>query len=49
MLAITFLIYWGLSRVEDVTGWKDRNIRVLHLIAGILLFLVGLALIMGWL
>ncbi|OGJ12566.1 hypothetical protein A3K82_00115 [Candidatus Pacearchaeota archaeon RBG_19FT_COMBO_34_9] len=49
MLAITFLIYWGLSRVEDVTGWKDRNIRVLHLIAGILLFLVGLALLMGWL
>src|SRR4030042_2958839 len=48
MLAITFLIYWGLSRVEDVTGWKDRNIRVLHLIAGILLFLVGLALLMGW-
>jgi hypothetical protein len=49
MLAITIIIYLGLSRVEDVSGWKDRNIKVLHLIAGILLFLVGFALLMGWL
>lgn len=49
MLAITIVIYLGLSRVEDVSGWKDRNIKILHLIAGILLFLVGLALLMGWL
>ncbi len=49
MLAITIIIYIGLSRVEDVSGWKDRNIKTLHLIAGILLFLVGLALLMGWL
>jgi hypothetical protein len=49
MMAITIIIYLGLSRVEDVSGWKDRNIKVLHLIAGILLFLVGLALLMGWL
>jgi cytochrome c biogenesis protein CcdA len=49
MIAITIIIYLGLSKVEDITGWKDRNIRILHLIAGSLLFLVGLALIMGWL
>jgi len=49
MLAITVIIYFGFSEVSEVTGWKDRNIRILHLIAGILLFLVGLALIMGWL
>ncbi len=49
MLIITFLIYFGFKEVEQVTGWKDRNIRALHLIAGILLFLVGVALLMGWL
>ena len=49
MLAITTIIYLGFARVQDVSGWKERNIRKLHLIAGILLFLVGLALLMGWL
>lgn len=49
MLTITLIIYFGLTRVQDVAGWKERNIKKLHLIAGILLFLVGLALFMGWL
>ncbi len=49
MIAITIIIYIGFARVEDVSGWKERNIRRLHLIAGILLFLVGFALLIGWL
>lgn len=49
MLAITFIIYLGLARIQDVSGWKERNIKRLHLAAGVLLFLVGLALLMGWL
>lgn len=49
MLVITLLIYYGFSRVEEVSGWKERNIRVLHLIAGILLFAVGISLLAGWL
>lgn len=49
MLAITLIVYFGLSTIEDVTGWKERNIRKLHLIAGILLFLVGISLLAGWL
>ena len=49
MIIITFLVYFGFSRVEDVAGWKEKNIKILHLIAGILLFLVGVALLAGWL
>jgi len=49
MILITLIVYFGFSRVEDVSGWKDRNIRILHLIAGILLFLVGIVLLAGWL
>ena len=41
--------YYGFSKVSDVSGWKERNIKRLHLVAGILLFLVGLALLIGWL
>lgn len=48
MLIIVGLIYFGVTKVDQVSGWKERNIRKLHLIAGILLFLVGVALLMGW-
>jgi cytochrome c biogenesis protein CcdA len=48
MLAIVLLIYLGFTKVEEVSGWKERNIKRLHLIAGILLFLVGLAILFGW-
>lgn len=49
MLAITFAVYLGFTQVEDVSGWKQKNIKRLHLIAGALLFLVGFALLIGWL
>lgn len=49
MIAIVLIVYFGFAKVEDVTGWKDRNIKILHLIAGLLLFLVGFAMLMGWL
>ncbi len=49
MLAIVGIIYFGVSRVEDVAGWKDKHVKLLHLIAGISLFLVGVSLLMGWL
>ncbi len=49
MLLIVFLIYYGFAKVDEVSGWKERNIKLLHLIAGILLFLIGIALLLGWL
>ncbi|MCK5043761.1 hypothetical protein KAR52_02045 [Candidatus Pacearchaeota archaeon] len=49
MLIIVGAIYHGFAKVDEVSGWKERNIRRLHLIAGILLFGVGVALLMGWL
>ncbi|MGD9276704.1 MAG: sulfite exporter TauE/SafE family protein [Candidatus Pacearchaeota archaeon] len=49
MLIIVFIVYFGFAKVDEVSGWKERNIRRLHLIAGILLFAVGVALLAGWL
>jgi len=48
MLIIVFIIYLGFAKVEEVAGWKEHNIKKLHLIAGILLLLVGLAILFGW-
>jgi len=47
MLIIVGIVYLGFTRIEDVSGWKEKNIKKLHLIAGLLLFLVGLLLLMG--
>ncbi len=48
MMIITLIIYFGFAKVDEVTGWKDSHVRMLHLISGILLFLVGLAILMKW-
>ncbi len=49
MLIITLLVAWGFKEVDEISGWKERNIKKLHLIAGILLIIVGIAIFKGWL
>lgn len=48
MIAITLIVYLGYSTVENVSGWKEDNIRYLHGIAGAIMALLGVAMIMGW-
>jgi len=49
MIIITLIVFFGLKEVEEVAGWKERNIKILHLVSGILLFVVGVAILAGWL
>lgn len=49
MLLITALVYFGLTKVENVSDWKDKNIRKLHFVSGLIILLLGLAMLMGWL
>ena len=48
MIAITLLVFGGISGVKDLSDWKDRNIRVLHLVSGIIILLLGIVLLFGW-
>jgi hypothetical protein len=48
MLAITFVVYVGLSGVQDVQNWKDRHIRGMHLVAGLLILAIGIAMLGEW-
>lgn len=41
MLAITLIAFSSFASVEKMGGWRERNLNNLHLIAGILLILVG--------
>lgn len=48
MIGITFACYIGFTTVENVSGWKEKNIRYLHLVAGIIIFSLGIAMFFGW-
>jgi thiol-disulfide isomerase/thioredoxin len=47
MLAIVGVVYFGLGRVHDIYLWKERNISKLHLIAGIIILGLGIAMLSG--
>jgi cytochrome c biogenesis protein CcdA len=48
LIVITLIIYFGFATADQVSNWKERNVRILHLIAGILLLLAGLVMLLGW-
>jgi len=48
MIGITLFVYLGYTTVEKVTGWKEDNIKYMHLTAGIVLSLLGIAMILGF-
>ena len=47
MIIIILLVYFGLRKTEEVNAWKEKNIRYLHLIAGLLLLILGVLLFFG--
>jgi hypothetical protein len=48
MIIITLVVYFGLKEVGDISGWRDQNIRKLHLAQGILMILLGLEMLFSW-
>jgi cytochrome c biogenesis protein CcdA len=47
MIIITFAIYYGITTVDNVSGWKERNIKKLHLIEGLILTALGILMFTG--
>lgn len=45
MLVITLVVYLGISTTEKIHSWKERNIKYIHLITGLLLIGLGIAII----
>lgn len=45
MIAITLAIYFGLSSTEKVGDWRDRNMKKIHLVAGLILVALGIAIL----
>jgi cytochrome c biogenesis protein CcdA len=47
MIAVTLAVYAGFTTVERTSGWREKNIRRLHLVAGLILICLGAALLLG--
>ena len=47
IVIVTFIIFIGLSSVENVAGWRDRNVKYIHLAAGVIMLLLGIAMLIG--
>lgn len=47
MVTITFITYLGFAKVDDMGGWRERNLKKLHLVAGLIMLIIGL-MMLGW-
>jgi cytochrome c biogenesis protein CcdA len=47
MIAITLIVFWGLTTPEKAQTWRLSKVRYMHLIAGILIFAMGIVLLSG--
>jgi len=48
LILITLLMYFGFASVEKMTEWKEKNIRRLHLIAGLIMLALGIIVVLRW-
>ena len=49
LLVINGLVYAGRTNIDSASAWKERHIRKLHLIAGIVMVILGVVVMSGML
>lgn len=47
MVVITVIVFIGFTTVENVSKWREKNIRYLHLVAGLIILGLGIAMLLG--
>jgi cytochrome c biogenesis protein CcdA/glutaredoxin len=45
MIAITLAVYFGLTTAEKAEEWRTSHLRMLHLIAGVIILLLGIGMV----
>jgi len=48
MLGIVLLVFFGTKNIKQISSWREKNIRILHLIIGLVFILLGLSMFLGW-
>lgn len=47
MLAVTLIIFFGTKKIKDISDWKNKNVRYMHLISGILMCILAIVMFFG--
>jgi len=47
MIGITIVIFLGVTTVDKISGWKEKNIRFLHLFEAVILIILGILMLTG--
>jgi len=47
MVIVVLIIYFGLRKVEDIASWQAKNIKYIHLISGLIVLGLGIAMVLG--
>lgn len=42
LIVLLRFFYFGYSSIEKASNWKDRNLKILHLISGIVMLILGI-------
>jgi len=42
MILISLITYFGFAKVEDMGGWRERNLKKMHWVAGLLMLGIGI-------
>jgi len=48
MILIIAITYFGFMAIRDIGAWRQKNVKLLHLVAGLLLLGLGLAMLLGF-
>ncbi|MGC8979554.1 cytochrome c biogenesis CcdA family protein [Caldisericum sp.] len=46
LIAIVVILCFGMSKTEEIEKWRTENIRLLHLIAGLIMIALGVAVVL---
>lgn len=47
MVVIILLVFFGSKSIKQVTEWREKNVKVMHLIIGIIFVLLGVSMFFG--
>jgi cytochrome c biogenesis protein CcdA/thiol-disulfide isomerase/thioredoxin len=47
MVVIALIVFFGTRGIKDISDWKDNNVRKMHLISGIAMFILGVIMFFG--
>ncbi len=48
MIIIILLVFFGTKNIKQINEWKEKNVKIMHLIIGVIFLLLGCTMVLGW-